>query len=311
MKNILIKIIIIVSFCLLFPTALTLFINGKQSTTVPELKSSGRTIIITTDSKTYEMDMEEFIPCVLANQLDIDSPDEAIKAQAVIIRTYILYYMNDNTTIDASKLDLAYTLYDDLKNIVGDDFSTYYTKLKNAVADTGGEIIKYEDSIIIPYFHAISAGKTRNGEEALGSADYPYLLSKECADDTSSQDYLTITYIEKSDFVNILKEQCDDLQINEENPLENIQVLSRCSAGYVSSIQVGNCTFTGDEIQMYFSLKSPYFEFENFEDRIRIICKGNGHGLGLSIFGATQMAEKGSTYKDILSYYYTGVTIEK
>ncbi len=311
MKNILFKITIIVSFCLLFPTALTLFINGRQTNPIPEQPVSGRTIIIKTDLKTYKMDMEEFIPCVLANQLNINSPDEAIKAQAVIIRTYILYYMETNTTIDASKLNLSYTLYDDLKEIVGEDFSNYYTKLKNIVASTNGEIIKHNGSLIIPYFHAISAGKTRTGEEALGSGDYPYLISKDCTEDTSSQDYLTITYLEKANFVEILRKQREKLQINDENPLENTQVLSRCSAGYVSSIQIGDCTFTGDEIQMYFSLKSPFFEFENFEDQIRIICKGNGHGLGLSIFGATKMAEKGSTYKEILSYYYTDVTIEK
>lgn len=311
MKNILFKTTIIVAFCLLFPTALTLFINGKEKSSLPQSQNSGRTIIVKTKSQTYKMDMEEFIPCILANQLNVNCPTEAIKSQAVILRTYILYHMDDNTTINADKLNLSYTLYDDLKNIVGEDFSTYYTTLKNAVAETDGETIKYNDELIIPYFHSISAGKTRNGQEALGSSEYPYLISKECADDTSSQDYLTITYMEKADFINILKEHRNDIQLNEENPLENTQVLSRCSAGYVSSIQIGDNTFTGDEIQMYFSLKSPFFEFENFEDQIRIICKGNGHGLGLSIFGATKMAEKGSTYKDILSYYYTDVTIEK
>ena len=90
-----------------------------------------------------------------------------------------------------------------------------------------------------------------------------------------------------------------------------MQVLNRCSAGYISSIQIGDNTFTGDEIQMYFSLQSPYFEFENFEEQIRIICKGNGHGLGYSIYGGCKMAENGSSYKDILTYYFTNITIEK
>ncbi len=311
MKHKLLKITIIITFCLLFPTAFTLFINGKQQTPITSHQHSGRTIIIESPSATYEMDMEEFIPCVLANQLNISTPTEAIKAQAVIIRTYILYYMENNTEINAKDLNLPYTLYDDLKNIVGDEFSSYYTKLKNAVAETSRETIKYNNSLIIPYFHAISAGITRNGQEALNSTAYPYLASKECSDDTSSQDYLTITYVDKKSFVDILKKHKEDIQINEANPLENTQVLTRCSAGYVATIQIGDATFTGDEIQMYFSLKSPYFEFENYEDQIRIICKGNGHGLGLSIFGAAKMAEKGSTYKDILGYYYTDVMVEK
>ena len=202
-------------------------------------------------------------------------------------------------------------MYEDLKNTVGEDFSEYYTKLKNAVAETSCEVIKYEGHLITPYFHSVSAGMTRNAEEALGVSDYPYLISKESSKDTEAEDYLTISYIDKTDFVNTLKKQQEDLQISEDNLFENIQVLSRCSAGYVSSIQIGNCTFTGDQIQMYFSLNSPFFEFENYEEQIRIICKGNGHGLGYSIYGGIKMAENGSLYKDILTYYFTNVSIEK
>ncbi len=311
MKNKLIQLLIIIAFCMLFPTALTLFINGRNKSSLPEIKDSGKTIIINTDSGTINMDMEEFIPCVLANQLNISSPTEAMKAQAVIIRTYILYYMEDNSEINADSLNLSYTIYEDLKNTVGEDYSEYYTKLKSAVSETSGQVIKYEGKVIIPYFHSISAGMTRNGDEALGSADYPYLVSKDSSTDSEADGYLTITYISKSDFVNTLKKYRENIQVSEENPLETMQVLSRCSAGYISSIQIGDNTFTGDEIQMYFSLQSPYFEFENFEDQIRIVCKGNGHGLGYSIYGGCKMAENGNSYKDILTYYFTNITIEK
>lgn len=310
MKNKIYKIIAILSFCLLFPTAFTLFVNGKRPSSTPKTPKSGRTIILKSENNTLKMDMEEFIPCVLANQLSIDTHPQAFMAQAVIIRTYILYYMEEHTSIDASALNLPYTTYEELKNIVGDDFSEYYTKLKEAVSQTSGQVITYEGKLIVPYFHGISSGKTRNGYEALSNENFPYLISKESTYDTSSQDYLDITYIDKSEFVNILKEHRPEITISEENPLVNSQVLSRCSAGYISSIQIGDQTFTGDEIQICFSLKSPYFELENFENQIRIICKGNGHGLGLSIFGSTKMAEDGKTYKEILTYYYTGVNIE-
>lgn len=310
MKNKIYKIIAIICFSLLFPTALTLFINGKRPSPTQKMDNSGRTIIIKTDNNTIKMDMEEFIPCVLSNQLAIETHPQALMAQAVIIRTYILYYMEENSSIDASSLNLPFTTYEELKNIVGDDFTEYYTKLKDAVSQTSSQVLTYNGKLIVPYFHGISAGKTRNGNEALSNEDYPYLVSKESPYDTSSQDYLDITYIDKSEFVKNLKEHRPEIVISEENPLMESQVLSRCSAGYISSIQIGDQTFTGDEIQVYFSLKSPYFELENFENQIRIICKGNGHGLGLSIFGSSKMAEEGKTYKEILTYYFTGVNVE-
>lgn len=309
MKQTLYKSIVVIAFCLLFPTAFTLFVSRNGTASLPETKSSGRTI--TLKDEKLEMDMEDFIPCVLVNQLSIDSPPEAIKAQAVIIRTYILHFMGNNNSINASELDLPYTLYEDLKDIVEDDFSNYYTLLKKAVASTSGEVITYNDQIIVPYFHQISSGKTRNGNEALASEDYPYLVSKESIYDTSAQTYLDIIYVDKSDFIKILKEQRPEIVISADNPLENMQVLSRCSADYISEIQLGDQIFTGDQIQMIFSLKSPHFEMENFEDQIRVICKGNGHGLGLSIFGSTKMAEEDKSYKDILTYYYTDVVIKK
>ncbi len=311
MKHKILKISIIIGFCLIFPTAFTLFSNRSDSNIVTKTKSSGKTIVIENNSQTIKMDMEDFIPCILVNQLSIDAPAEAIKAQSVVIRTYILNHMKSTDSINASSLGLPFTLYEDLKNIVGDDYSNYYTTLKNSVNETSGEVIKYDGQLITPYFHSISAGKTRNGEEALFSSDYPYLISKDSTSDTSMPNYLNIIYIEKSEFANKLKGYNEQLIINLEDPLESSQVLSRCSAGYISSIQLGNQTFTGDEIQMIFSLTSPYFELETYENQIRIICKGNGHGLGLSLSGSIAMATEGSSYKEILTYYYTDVTIEK
>lgn len=310
MKNKIFKLTIIVGFCFLFPTAFTLFISGRQKPGTQVTNESGQTIIIEQNNRTIKIDVEDFIPCVLASQLPIDTPMEALKAQAVVMRTYILWHMEDNPSINVKKLDISYIYYDDLKTIAGDDYTEYYKKLTTAAAETSGQVIKHYEELIIPYFHAISTGKTRNGNEALKNEDYPYLISKECSYDTESPDFLTITYVDKNDFVNTLKEHASELEISSENPLENVQVLTRCSAGYISSIQIGNKTFTGDEIQRFFKLKSPYFEFENYEDQIRIICKGNGHGLGLSLFGASKMAENGSSYTDIITYFYTDVIVE-
>ncbi len=303
------KLGMLIGFCLIFPTVFTLFFS-RTNRPVENNISSGKTIIINSGSQTINMDMEDFIPCVLVNQLSIDAPAEALKAQAVVIRTYILNIMGKETDINAKELKLPFTLYEDLRNIAGEQYSEYHAKLKAAAKDTMGQTIRYNGNLITPYFHSISAGMTRNSSEALSSDTLPYLVSVKSPYDTSSENYISIIYMEKADFVNALKKYNEDIAISNDNPLESCQVLNRCSAGYISSIQLGNLTFTGDEVQKIFSLASPYFEIENYENQIRIICKGNGHGLGLSIFGSIAMANEGKTYLEILTHYYTGVTVE-
>lgn len=311
MKKFSIKIFIIISFCIFFPTAFTIFINGREKAPAINSQDSGKTIIIEDNFTKLKMDMEEFIPCVLVNQISIDSSSEAIKAQAVVLRSYILKFMGDKDSINAKDLNLPYITFEELKKIVDKDFPEYYQKLHKLVSETFGEVIKYDGKIIMPYFHGISAGKTRNAAEVFAEGEYPYLVSKESPEDLSAADYLTITYLSREEFSQKLKDFNREIIISDDNALETIQIVSRCSAGYISCVQIGSLTFTGDEIQKCFGLCSPYFEFEEYENEIRIICKGNGHGLGLSIYGAIKMAEKGSSYKDIINYYYTDVTIEK
>lgn len=91
--------------------------------------------------------------------------------------------------------------------------------------------------------------------------------------------------------------------------MDTVQIVERDEGGYITAIQIGTALYKGEEIQEALGLSSPSFTIESFEDKIRIVCQGDGHGFGLSQWGAVQMAENGSTFEEILNYYYKNIEL--
>lgn len=300
----------IVLLTILFPYVVTLAVNGKIPITENELDISGKYITVEDGKDKERMDVERYIIGVLAAQIPPDWEEETLKAQAVVLRTYIVKKMTDEKELNSKDLDLPYYTYSKLESTWGDNFTEYYSKFEKAASKTGLEVIKFNGNLVTPYFHMASAGKTRNGVEVLGSDEYAYLPSVESSKDIEAEDYLTMKTYTKEEFVAALKKYNSEIEIDADAALESVQIASKCQAGYVMEIQVGNLTMTGDEFVECFSLNSPNFVIEDYEGNIRIITKGIGHGLGLSLYGANEMAKDGKSYEEILSYYYQNISIE-
>lgn len=298
------KYFVIVAIVLGFPWLFTLMFGGSSNNKIYESSDSGRYVIV----GTKRIDVEDFVACALVKQMDIGDEEEALKAQAVIIRTYIYEKLQNlgKKEIDVGDLDLQYILFEELENIWGESFPDNYNRLMKIVSNTSGEILTYEDKVIKPYFHGVSCGYTRSGEDVLGEG-YGYLMSVQSAKDVESEEYLEGTMIKKEDFAKKLRDADPEISISDENPLETMQIISRDTAGYVNSLQIGNVEMTGDEFAYIFQLNSPNFQVEEYEGQIRIITKGMGHGLGLSMYGAKELAKSGKSYQEILQHYYTGV----
>lgn len=289
-----------------FPWVVTLVLGGGNSDYIYNTSDSGR-YVTTSQGK---VDVEDFTACVLATQMNMDSEEEALKAQAVIIRTY-LYQMMESRGTDNVKADdtgFAYKTYEELEKMWGKEFPEKYNKLMKVMDNTALQIITYEGKVIKPYFHSVSSGYTRNGSK-LFEEEMPYLLSVQSSKDVESEYYLQGVIIEKKDFVAKLRGAKNEISISDENPLETMQIISRCEAGYIASLQIGNVVMTGDEFAYIFEINSPNFQVEEYEGNIRIITKGLGHGLGLSMYGAAELAKNGKSYQEILKHYYTGVEI--
>ena len=270
------------------------------------------------ENKVEKMDIEEYLYGVLSSEMPSSFDEEALKAQAIAARTYVIYKMENNITSGHKNATVctnsahcqAYTSYDNLKQIKGDKWiKSDYIKVKKAVDDTKGQIITYEDKAIVPLYFSTSSGKTENSEDVF-STQYPYLVSVDSPYDESSPKYSTTYSISKNKFIKYIKGVYPKLSISLDKLNNQISILDRTEAGCVKTVQVGNVKISGAEIRKILNLNSSNFSITYDNEEIKFNVKGYGHGVGMSQWGAEGMAKEGYKYYDILFHYFQGTDIK-
>lgn len=266
----------------------------------------------TTAAGTEKMPLETYLVIRLPSTINMEYEMEALKAQAVVLRTEMMRLYYDSAREEqegkAPPLQKGYIYVE--SNLVKTD-GDIYEKCKEAVSSTRGMYLAYEGyPINAPYF-AVSAGATRNGNEVFGSENYKYLKSVVCGRDFTSEDYIHSIRISKADFLEKMQELCPKIVWEEGEALEEVFSLRRDRAGYVLEIRSEKGTVTGEVFRKAFSLNSSCFEWQEEEGAIIIKSKGVGHGLGFCQYGANEAAKKGSDYIDILNYFFSEIVIEK
>lgn len=338
MKKPIIFLIGTMIFCILLPVLISVLFYGKNEVASSEIakkitqkSEQKKDTYETVDSKSptiavyhcskntiEKMDIETFLYGVVASEMSSDFSEEALKAQAIAARTYIIYKMENNMTQGHNGADIctnsnhcqAYASYDELKNKKGDEWmKNSYPKIKQAVDDTKGHILTYDDKAILPLYFSTSGGKTENSEEVF-SEQYPYLKSVSSPYEEQSPKYYTETKINKNDFVNLLKKNYSSISISIENLDKVVKILDRTAAGSVNNIQVGNKKITGRNMRTIFGLNSSNFDIGFNKDTVIFKVRGYGHGVGMSQWGAEGMAQKNYKYDEILLHYYTDTKIK-
>lgn len=234
---------------------------------------------------------------ILARQIAMDAPTEAIRAQAVLVRTE---YTRRQAVGEEQEQAVS---MEEMASLWGSqNLQTNYEIAKAAVEDTAGEVLTYGGTPIFSAFHKVSAGSTRAADH-LNGEETPYLRSVSCEMDITSPDYLSVRFFSKKEFTQALgfPEETDvtDLTIDADQ------------TGYVRSVQIGENSFTGDEVRSLLELPSPCIYIKEVEGRMRVVVKGKGHGIGMSQYAACEQAKKGETYENILKYFFPGTTLEK
>lgn len=287
-------------------------VRGEELRYEQQKEVSGRRrILLDRTNGSYYMDMEEYLPGVIARQMPVEYEPEALKAQAIIARTYICRQMEaagEDSEIAESALDMDYVESEQLKSLWGSGrFPEYYKKLEDAVKDTAGVVMTYENRCIDPMFCRATAGMTRKGDFT-----HPYLEPVDCPGDVEAEGYMQIASFSKEDFVSAVNRipegDAGGRKVDVSQIMDSIQIVSRDQAGYVEQIQVGNAVFSGEEVQYALGLKSACFTLEPYEDGIRAVSKGIGHGYGLSQATANEKALAGWRAEDILGYFYKNIT---
>ena len=268
------------------------------------------------DGTVTEMSMADYLWRVVAAEMPASFEPEALKAQAVAARTYTLYKMqtggNHGDTADIctdSTCCQAYISEENARNNWGEDADDYEEKIETAVRETDGEAILYGGVPILAVFHSSSAGQTRASGEVWVS-DLPYLqavASPEPADSIPNY-YSRVEFTAEEFREKVLSAQPDaDLSGDMSGWLQNAVT---DTAGSVETVEVGGVTVKGSTLRSILGLRSACFEWEAADGKLVFFVTGYGHGVGMSQYGANQMAKEGADYREILTHYYTGVTVE-
>ncbi|MBE7091932.1 MAG: stage II sporulation protein D [Clostridiales bacterium] len=271
----------------------------------------GQTINVNLGDKTVKMDMEEYIICVVAGEIYPTYLPEAIKAQAVAARTYLMYKIsgggcnNGGDICTESTHCQAYKSNEKMLLQWGNNYENYYSAIKDAVYQTKGEIVKYNGNPICALYHSSSVGKTENCVEVFGG-NQPYLQSVTTTVSEENNEFTKTITFSKQDFLKKVNEafSTDLKQID-------IKIISYTSAGRVSNLKIGEKTVKATALRKALGLRSTDFTFEKTQNEITFTMKGYGHGVGLSQVGAQEMAKEGKNYKEILTHYYTGTVVDK
>ena len=250
---------------------------------------------------------EEYITGVLAGEMPVSFHIEALKAQAVAARSYVMKRMEYNVNKDYDVVDTimnqVYLTDDYLKSVWNETYDEKMNKIKTAVIETKGEYIEYDGEVADAFFFSTSVGATENSGEIF-TAQLPYLVSVESMWDAE----VSPLYSTNKTFT--LEEFYKKLGINYSETIK-IEKTKTTETGRIKKIKINGYEFTGGEVMEKLNLRSTFFEIVQKGNTVNVNNKGYGHGVGMSQYGAEGMAQHGYTYDEIVKHYYTGVEIKK
>ncbi len=286
--------------------------NITPSTPNVKYEFDGRPIRVL-DAKTgkvSEMALDDYITCVVAAEMPYSFNSEALKAQAVAARSYCMYKIENGSGHEDGDVCTSYShcaafvTEETLNKKYGSAITKkILQKVGAAVKATSGEIITYEGKPALALFHSRSWQKTESSENVWGGK-LPYLVSVSTPEADSIS---TVTVTDKE----LKKCFASDSAIKVSVSDSNGNILSEMNdSGRQAFLYCNGSRIKAKTLRSLLGLRSCSFEFERVGDDWVFTVHGYGHGVGMSQYGANEMAKQGSTYSDILTHYYSGIQIE-
>ena len=331
MRKILFYIIIIIALIFLFPVILTSRFTSKETSAeyIKEKKVEvidkspydysqyGTINLLNSDTNEIsEIELDEYLLGVVSAEMPASYEIEALKAQAVVARTYTIYTITHNASkhgegviCTSSSCCQAWISKEDRMNRWDEsERDSNWKKIEDAIYSTKGQIIEYNGEVIDAFFHSNSGGKTEIPVNVWGGTDFPYLQSVETSGEEAYSQYNSEVILTKKELEDKMKAQYPDFSINWEDN-ECIKITEYTDSKRARFVKIGNKTVSGVQVRSLFGLKSANFEITINENDIKFSVIGYGHGVGMSQTGADSMAKSGANYIDIIKHFYTGVEI--
>ena len=260
------------------------------------------------DGSIAPMELETYVVGVVLGEMPADFETEALKAQAVVARTYTLKREEEGirhpmgaVCVDSGCCQ-AYVSPESYLARGGTEENL--SKIRSAVEQTVGQVLTYEGALIEATYFSCSGGRTEDAAAVWGG-DVPYLQSVDSPGEEHAAKYTAEVFFSKD----ILE---DRLGIGLHGGPESwIRGVTYTEGGGVAALTIGGCRFTGVELRKLLELNSTAFSVTVKPEGILLTTWGHGHRVGMSQYGADAMAAAGNSYAQILLYYYQGTRIDK
>lgn len=267
-------------------------------------------------SQTEELSLDDYLYGVVSSEMPASFEKEALKAQAIVARTYTIYQITkskgkhgDADICDDYKCCQAWISKEDrLAKWSENEAEANWNKIVEAVDSTQGKIITYNGSPIDAFFHSNSGGITETASNVWGGDNFPYLQSVQTSGEDGYTQYSSEVEFSQSEFIDKIKTKHPDFEIDF-NDNSCVQILEYTESGRIRTIKFGNIQIAGTEARTLLGLKSTNFSFEIVDGKIKFKVLGYGHGVGMSQTGADSMAKAGSSAEEIIKHFYSGVEI--
>ena len=273
-------------------------------------------LLHTARNEVEELNIDEYLYGVVSAEMPAQYDIEALKAQAIVARTYLIYNIENNSNkhenadiCDSSNCCQAWiTKEKRFENWKEDERQNNWDKIVAAVNQTKGKIITYNGKTINAFFHSNSGGTTESSVNIWGGISYPYLQSVQTAGEDGYEQYRSTVTFTQDELINKLKEKHPNISIDFSQD-DSIKILEYTDSGRVRTVKFGNVEIAGTQARTILGLKSTNFEINKEQEKITFSVTGYGHGVGMSQTGADSMAKQGSNYEEIIKHFYTGVEI--
>ncbi len=283
---------------------------------VVETWDSGHTLrVLLEDGTVSELTMADYLWRVVAAEMPASFEPAALEAQAVCARTYSLWklaggtHQEDGADLCAdSGCCQAYIDPSEAEERWGEQAAAHTVRIAAAVSATDGQYLSYGGKPIQAVFFSSSTAVTEDAAAVWGSA-LPYLVSVDSPEGEEVPNYRSTVTLTAEEVESLAAEAGLDADLTGE-PAQWLTDMSYTASGRVAELKLGGVALSGGAARTLFGLRSACFTVTEAEGVFTFSVTGYGHGVGMSQYGANAMAKEGHGWQDIVTHYYTGVTVE-
>lgn len=254
------------------------------------------------------MELEYYLLGVLLGEVPASFEIEALKAQAVVARTFTLYYTNKGDKHAGADVctdsTCCQSYFSETDYIAAGGLQWEVDKMRSAIAETKDQILTFNGDLVMASYFSCSGGRTEDAVAVWGT-EVPYLQSVESPGEEQAQVFTKTVYYTSEQFAALLGRTLAG------EPASWIGEVSYTGGGGVAVMAVAGRSYTGTELRKLLSLNSTAFFMTADSGGIWITTTGKGHRVGMSQYGADAMAALGNSYTQILAHYYQGTRIDK